>query len=143
MFKDTYFYSIDVLAKIKTKQAEEALLRLFDQVEDISAKTLIADALCQQLSVQAIPKIEKLLKDGYDGTMLDLEESLYANIVLNEIDYPYLEQMKASLEEKTRHYQKIQKKIIAPKMISNSEKIGRNDPCPCVSGKKYKKCCLA
>jgi hypothetical protein len=21
-------------------------------------------------------------------------------------------------------------------------KVGRNDPCPCVSGKKYKKCCL-
>ena len=23
------------------------------------------------------------------------------------------------------------------------EKVGRNDPCPCGSGKKYKKCCLA
>lgn len=23
-----------------------------------------------------------------------------------------------------------------------SEKIGRNDPCPCGSGKKYKQCCL-
>jgi len=22
-----------------------------------------------------------------------------------------------------------------------SKKIGRNDPCPCGSGKKYKKCC--
>lgn len=22
------------------------------------------------------------------------------------------------------------------------EKIGRNDPCPCGSGKKYKRCCL-
>jgi preprotein translocase subunit SecA len=22
-------------------------------------------------------------------------------------------------------------------------KIGRNDPCPCGSGKKYKKCCMA
>jgi hypothetical protein len=21
--------------------------------------------------------------------------------------------------------------------------VGRNDPCPCGSGKKYKKCCLA
>jgi SWIM/SEC-C metal-binding protein len=24
----------------------------------------------------------------------------------------------------------------------NGPKIGRNDPCPCGSGKKYKKCCL-
>lgn len=30
-----------------------------------------------------------------------------------------------------------------PRMIVNREpKIGRNDPCPCGSGKKYKKCCL-
>ena len=26
--------------------------------------------------------------------------------------------------------------------IRNPVKIGRNDPCPCGSGKKYKKCCL-
>ena len=24
-----------------------------------------------------------------------------------------------------------------------SQKVGRNDPCPCGSGKKYKKCCGA
>jgi uncharacterized protein YecA (UPF0149 family) len=29
---------------------------------------------------------------------------------------------------------------IAGKRLSG--KIGRNDPCPCGSGKKYKKCCL-
>jgi uncharacterized protein YecA (UPF0149 family) len=27
--------------------------------------------------------------------------------------------------------------------VRASPKIGRNDPCPCGSGKKYKKCCLA
>ena len=26
--------------------------------------------------------------------------------------------------------------------MRNSEKVGRNDPCPCNSGKKYKKCCI-
>jgi len=24
----------------------------------------------------------------------------------------------------------------------NAPKVGRNEPCPCGSGKKYKKCCL-
>ena len=24
-----------------------------------------------------------------------------------------------------------------------NEKVGRNDPCPCGSGKKYKQCCMA
>ena len=31
------------------------------------------------------------------------------------------------------------KTVVKPK----SQKIGRNDPCPCGSGKKYKKCCGA
>ncbi|HAO21754.1 MAG: hypothetical protein BWK80_28225 [Desulfobacteraceae bacterium IS3] len=26
--------------------------------------------------------------------------------------------------------------------LAGKQKIGRNDPCPCGSGKKYKKCCL-
>jgi uncharacterized protein len=29
-----------------------------------------------------------------------------------------------------------------PPMIRSEPKVGRNDPCPCGSGKKYKKCCL-
>jgi preprotein translocase subunit SecA len=28
-------------------------------------------------------------------------------------------------------------------MVRKTEKVGRNDPCPCGSGKKYKKCCGA
>ncbi|HCS11656.1 MAG TPA: hypothetical protein DIV40_09390 [Clostridiales bacterium] len=27
--------------------------------------------------------------------------------------------------------------------VLKKEKIGRNEPCPCGSGKKYKKCCGA
>jgi hypothetical protein len=30
---------------------------------------------------------------------------------------------------------------VAPKPLVREPKIGRNDPCPCGSGKKYKKCC--
>jgi preprotein translocase subunit SecA len=26
-------------------------------------------------------------------------------------------------------------------IVRNQPKVGRNDPCPCGSGKKYKKCC--
>jgi len=29
-----------------------------------------------------------------------------------------------------------------PPPITRREKVGRNDPCPCGSGKKYKRCCL-
>jgi hypothetical protein len=30
----------------------------------------------------------------------------------------------------------------AETIVRHDEKVGRNDPCPCGSGKKYKKCCL-
>jgi hypothetical protein len=30
---------------------------------------------------------------------------------------------------------------VAPKPVNREPKIGRNDPCPCGSGKKFKKCC--
>ena len=28
-------------------------------------------------------------------------------------------------------------------VVRSGDKVGRNDPCPCGSGKKYKKCCGA
>jgi uncharacterized protein YecA (UPF0149 family) len=30
-----------------------------------------------------------------------------------------------------------------PTFIRETPKVGRNEPCPCGSGKKYKKCCGA
>lgn len=35
----------------------------------------------------------------------------------------------------------IKKDYNRSKIVVKGEKIGRNDPCPCGSGKKYKKCC--
>lgn len=36
----------------------------------------------------------------------------------------------------------LKRKLISPKLEKEESSIGRNDPCPCGSGKKYKKCCL-
>lgn len=35
-----------------------------------------------------------------------------------------------------------EEEIHKPVIIKNELKVGRNDPCPCGSGKKYKKCCM-
>jgi len=39
-------------------------------------------------------------------------------------------------------FQGIKRKKLSKGSIKKEMKIGRNDPCPCGSGKKYKKCCL-
>lgn len=142
MNEEACLYGIDVLAKIKTKQAEQALLRLFDQTEDVTLKTLIADALCQHLSIEAIPKVKKLIKDGYDEMMLNLEESLYVNLVLSETNDPCITELRQRLEDEERRINERKSYIDSFSVQVKSPKIGRNDPCPCGSGKKYKKCCM-
>ena len=32
-------------------------------------------------------------------------------------------------------------KVSKSKPVKRDKKVGRNDPCPCGSGKKYKQCC--
>ncbi|MBL0707421.1 MAG: SEC-C domain-containing protein [Sulfurimonas sp.] len=36
----------------------------------------------------------------------------------------------------------IDEETVSLPSVQNEPKLGRNDPCPCGSGKKYKKCCL-
>ena len=40
-----------------------------------------------------------------------------------------------------QHFLKQRKQALEP-VTRETPKVGRNDPCPCGSGKKYKKCCL-
>ncbi|PRX75440.1 SEC-C motif-containing protein [Bacillus sp. V-88] len=141
LYGNTYFYTLDVLGRIKSAEAEQALLRLFDQTDDLTAKTLIADYLCQQLSAEAISKIEALIEEGYDENMLCLEESLYVNCVMNGIDHPKLSQWKSLIEEVEKDSLDEQP-LLVTQPVHAGDKIGRNDPCPCGSGEKYKKCCL-
>ena len=59
---------------------------------------------------------------------------------------------KSTMEDFTRNIQRKKEKELAemqlgggdgsggPKQVVAGQKVGRNDPCPCGSGKKYKKC---
>jgi preprotein translocase subunit SecA len=58
---------------------------------------------------------------------------------------------KSTMEDYTRNIQRKKEKELqdlqfggddsgGPKTVSAGQKVGRNDPCPCGSGKKYKKC---
>ena len=68
------------------------------------------------------------------------KERLYKNMVAAKADWLYeLPQWKEIFsEEELKKFYKEQKESTT---IRKPKKIGRNDPCPCGSGKKYKKCC--
>ncbi|MDQ0230900.1 SEC-C metal-binding domain-containing protein [Metabacillus malikii] len=146
---DNYYSPIIILGNIKSEHAIRTLLNLFDQAPDITAKTLIAEALCLQLSTDAIPKIATLIGEGYDHSFLPLEDSLYANCVINGIEHPELQSWKDIIDNREAHYKKREELLNKNSGINHlltpnfpiSSKVGRNEPCPCGSGKKFKKCC--
>jgi len=67
-------------------------------------------------------------------------EKLYFNMLDSKADYLYtLPQWDRIFSQEKRR--EIQKTWRESKTVINEVKIGRNDACPCGSGKKYKKCC--
>ena len=87
--------------------------------------------------------IEQDLDAVEEDTVVSLafdKERLYKNMVAAKADWLYeLPQWKEIFsEEELKKFYKEQKESTT---IRKPKKIGRNDPCPCGSGKKYKKCC--
>jgi len=50
-------------------------------------------------------------------------------------------ELEIGVKQEAAELQNRQSKKAKPQPIVSGEKPGRNDPCPCGSGKKYKKCC--
>ena len=83
------------------------------------------------------------IDDMEEDTVVSLKfdkEKLYKNMVDAKADWLYeLPQWDAIFsEEKRKELYKEQKKSGT---VVKGPKVGRNDPCPCGSGLKYKKCC--
>ena len=78
-----------------------------------------------------------------EDTMMSLEydkELLYKNMVAAGADWLY------NLEQWDEYFTEDEKKALYKEQkssttIKKDEKVYPNDPCPCGSGKKYKKCC--
>ncbi len=65
---------------------------------------------------------------------------LYKNMVDAKADWLYeLPQWEKIFDEETR--KRLYREQKQSGTVRKPKKIGRNDPCPCGSGKKYKKCC--
>ena len=74
---------------------------------------------------------------------LDIDfEKLYYNMLVADADYLFsLPQWEVILSDETR--ESIITSYKRSKTVVKEKEPGRNDPCPCGSGKKYKKCCGA
>ena len=83
------------------------------------------------------------------GPFLDEKypQSEYASAILDVVASDILSD-KAYVKRLKKHYQMTRKAAADQRAgrdanpVSIKEKVGRNEPCPCGSGKKYKKCCM-
>ena len=86
----------------------------------------------------------------------ELHEQLLAVAILAGVTFPeqsqWMQEAWRCEQRRTQRYQEMFGDRASPpepepeeervKPIVAAQKVGRNDPCPCGSGKKYKKCCL-
>lgn len=84
-----------------------------------------------------------LIEEMDQDTKVSLEydkEKLYYNMVAAKADWLYnLEEWEPLLSSERRN--ELYKEQRNSATVVKGKKIGRNDPCSCGSGKKYKKCC--
>ena len=88
-------------------------------------------------------KVPNPIETMGEDTEVSLEfdkELLYKNMVAADADWLYnLEEWNDIFDEETR--KRLYKEQKSSTTIVKEDKVYPNDPCPCGSGKKYKKCC--
>ena len=83
--------------------------------------------------------IEEMEEDTVVSLKFD-KEKLYKNMVDAKAEWLYeLPQWESIFDEETRKALYLEQKKSGT--VVKGPKVGRNDPCPCGSGRKYKQCC--
>lgn len=104
---------------------------------DIMTMTGFLDGINE--SLKEPNPIEEMEEDTQVSLLFD-KELLYKNMVKAEADWLYgLEQWENIFDEETRKTYYREQKLSTT--LVKEKKVYPNDPCPCGSGKKYKKCC--
>jgi preprotein translocase subunit SecA len=122
------------------------------QVVDVQWKDhlLTMDHLKEGIGLRGYGQHDPLVE--YKRESYDMFEALMDRIEDETLRYLFLMRTPEEEEEMIRQYQRRKRREQAemqmvgggamekPQQVIRKEKIGRNDPCPCGSGKKYKKC---
>jgi hypothetical protein len=137
-----------------------ALQRWEDEKNDMDSYELFAGCLRGIGDPRGIEKLQNVYANENDATYIG--DDLECLSIIHKVDIPEMTDIlrtrkeqderqktrKKELNELASNYRKNKEqtalenggKVVPFKR--DSPKVGRNDPCPCGSGKKYKKCCL-
>ncbi len=141
-----------VFQHIHSDLAVAKALEQLSHEKDATIKAWLAQGLTSQFAYEGIEQVRQvILEDDYDESVGDLRRDLIVAATLMEVDLPEKEQWRAGIE-KDRAERKTRLQPEPPEeydeeyeeepLLPPKRKVGRNDPCPCGSGKKFKKCCI-
>ena len=129
------------LLKTKTSRIEGTITELAEKFQLTTVQTCaFFDGINE--CVDNLPAIDEI--EESTSIAIDIEfDRLYKQMVEYKADDLY------NLPEWDNIYTKEEQKLLYTEqkrshtIVRNDDKIGRNDPCPCGTGKKYKKCCAS
>lgn len=136
----------------------DCIARLSAQLEKFAEQSetingLLVVALLDLRAVEAMPVIERAFASGRvdEAIVGDVEDVQIEFGLKSQREHPRKPNRLTELREKIRAIEKENAELRSTMNGMESDwaqpylappKIGRNEPCPCGSGKKYKKCCL-
>lgn len=168
---DSHFrsYASDVFRRIHSDLSVKRALGFLEKEGDYKIRTMLGMALLNNFAYDGLEAVRKLIIGGtYDPFITDLQEDLIIACTIMEERIPEYEEWKDAVvqrqtdaEERKGNFFKeltwsaqdgetdhqtfentLQNNHKAHTIFRDAPKIGRNESCPCGSGKKYKKCCL-
>ena len=143
--QDAYSRKEQQLGETIMREAERVItLRVVDEywMDHIDAMSDLRQGIVLRAYGQTDPVIE-YKREGFD-MFEDMISSIREEIVRRLL----LVQLKPQEELKREKVAKVTSeggsgdKTVKAQPVTKKAKVGRNDPCPCGSGKKYKQCCL-
>jgi hypothetical protein len=151
MREDLRGRAAEVLGRIKLPQSEAALASLLPREPDRTVRSKLADALCVIFTTDAAAMDQLATLDAdvsglfaVMGRPMPSAPKHVSRTFAAPIQDSRLDWNDDTDEEITRPPPPAEMPAAqaAPVTIRRaSAKVGRNDPCPCGSGKKFKKCC--
>lgn len=153
----------EIFRIVKLPAAEMAAFELLQSESDDEARTFLAWALCEQITTHgpAIDVLVKMINEGdYAPSITDLDVDVAALCTIHGRTPPSTSKRpiptnpfsrilgsKLAFEDDDSPRESVpvtfdtSTPAAALPIRRQAPKVGRNDPCPCRSGKKYKKCC--
>lgn len=161
-------FAAGVLRQIHTDGSVLAGTELLSEEEDGEFQTFLAEGLVQHFSTEGNEAVREWLLRAPPGSAPHVQDDLVAACTLMGQDFPELEAWRKEKEAREAEEEKRRRSFLlggdTPRLTpadfpdrallqappvhrevpirKDEKKVGRNDPCPCGSGKKFKKCCI-